>query len=71
MIRKLINKWIEWLFSWQKSKAEGCGKCGHKCHCTGAEKDYPDCLNTDCKCIECNKEYGMDFIQFVREGGLE
>ena len=54
MIRKLINKWIKWLFSWQKSKAEGCGNCGHKCHCTGPEKDYPDCLNTDCKCIECN-----------------
>jgi hypothetical protein len=25
----------------------------------------------NCKCLECNTEYGMDFIQFVREGGLE
>jgi Zn ribbon nucleic-acid-binding protein len=27
--------------------------------------------DTVCKCLECGKTYGMDWITFVKEGGLE
>ena len=27
--------------------------------------------DSHCKCLECGKTYGMDWVQFVKEGGIK
>ena len=66
MIKKLWNRFVSWLFDWQK-KMSKCKNCHCDCHCSGElhVDDYGVCTCDNCKCkgkrtYKYAKDHGLD-----------